>query len=507
MHTEELIHRCKSITLKKEEEDAVMFIGGMKKKGERVAAHCLVGKILLNRDVNKDGLRYVMQQAWKTTKEIKVESLGDNIFVFKFAVKQDKKRVLTKGPWHFEKALIVLVEPCMVKETIGKLEGKIGRVEEVETDEEGECIGPFARVRISVDITKPLRRILMLKQEGEEDIVMFIKYERLPNFCFCYGLIGHQFRECIKYKGQPKEKLIYEVSGEGWELALPTAMKLVSWKVRGLGNPRTRLAIKNILHLHKPQLLFLCETKLLSRQANEECRRLNLDNCFAVSRTMMSVGLVMMWNSEITVNITSYSSHHIDAIIKKYSGKRWRCTGIYGHPEAQQKRHTWTLMRRLAGLSPLPWLCIGDFNEIMHPNEKSGGNDRNVSMISEFREVAYECNLIDVGQFGSHHIEERLDRALCSKDWGNFFQEKAVTNMVIWESDHNLLVMNVQEKKSRVSYDRRTFSRVHYEDLWTPYEGCKNIVKDVWSGFGCRDDLNPMQTFKSLSKAMMAQLQ
>ena len=40
-----------------------------------------------------------------------------------------------------------------------------------------------------------------------------------------------------------------------------------------------------------------------------------------------------------------------------------------------------------------------------------------------------------------------------------------MTNMVMWESDHNLLVMNVQDKRSRVSYDRRTLSRVHYEDL------------------------------------------
>ena len=105
---------------------------------------------------------------------------------------------------------------CIVKETIGKFGETIGRVEEVETDEEGECIGPFTWVRISVDITKPLRRILILKHEGEEDIVMLIKYERLPDFCFCCGLIGHQFRESIKYKGQPKEKLIYG----GWMKAL-----------------------------------------------------------------------------------------------------------------------------------------------------------------------------------------------------------------------------------------------------------------------------------------------
>ncbi|KAH9716467.1 hypothetical protein KPL71_021472 [Citrus sinensis] len=707
MDTKELIRRCKSITLKEEEEDAVLFIGRMKNEGERVAARCLVSKILLNRDVNKDGLRYAMQQAWKTTKEIKVESLGDNIFVFKFATEQDKKRVLTVGPWHFDKALIVLVEPvgmgsikrqtfthtsfwvqihgmpikCMVKETIEKLGEKIGLVEEVETDEEGECIGPFALVKISVDITKTLRRILILKQEGEEDIVMLIKYERLPDFCFCCGLIEHQFRECIKYKGQSKEKLIYN----GWMKA-PTPFELAKLNkgknrkskrddqpdaatgntgvqiqtqpkpkeqpsnpnlskhdgsgVTQMYSPNEEMSVEmtcvaevgeeslmkaaeelrqSYLEYGKPVVAAATigehhrtESKtdgdssgkvkldavrsgernmgLMAQQGKKEnqtqgfskgkeinfgptkpksqpksrkwktqARDSNLttrmtsgptsvkkERLMKVSQyskwriqqrrlgaslanshetrklersgTGMSRGLAMIWNSKINVNITSYSSHHIDAIIQNNNGKRWRCIGIYGHPEAQQKRHTWTLMRRLAGLSPLPWLCIGDFNKIMHPNKKSSGNDRNVSMISEFREVAYECNLINVGykghpftwsnrQFRSHHIEERLDRALYSKDWGNFFQEEAVTNMVMWESDHNLLVMNVQQKRSRVSYDRRTFFRVHYEDLWTPYEGCKNIMKEVWSGFGCRDDINPMQTFKSLSKATMAQLQ
>lgn len=34
-------------------------------------------------------------------------------------------------------------------------------------------------------------------------------YERLPDFCFCCGIIGHHFKECETYKGQPKEKLSY----------------------------------------------------------------------------------------------------------------------------------------------------------------------------------------------------------------------------------------------------------------------------------------------------------
>lgn len=40
--------------------------------------------------------------------------------------------------------------------------GKIGKAEEVETDEIGGCIGSFARIRIRIDITQPLKKRLLL---------------------------------------------------------------------------------------------------------------------------------------------------------------------------------------------------------------------------------------------------------------------------------------------------------------------------------------------------------
>lgn len=233
MDTEELIQKCQAITLEGEEADKFIFEGQMKEKGFRVIAGCLVGKILLARGINREGLKTALSQAWCTVRDFKIESLGSNVFMFKFTSEVDKKRVLNGGPWHFDRALIVLQEPkgigsikkqsfshasfwiqihnvplmCMDTSIIRELGARVRRVEDIGTNAHGECFGEFVRIRVSVDITKPLKKLIVLKQEGEEDIPMPVVYERLPDFCFCCGCIGHQFRECTEYRGQQKEDL------------------------------------------------------------------------------------------------------------------------------------------------------------------------------------------------------------------------------------------------------------------------------------------------------------
>lgn len=104
-----------------------------------------------------------------------------------------------------------------------------------------------------------------------------------------------------------------------------------------------------------------------------------------------------MWRDNIDVQICSYSKHHIDFQVQSTQDKIWRGIGIYGHPEKNRKKHTWTPMKRLTGMSTLTWLCFGDFNEILSLNEKSGGLDRNAGAITEFRAVVRDCKLFYLG--------------------------------------------------------------------------------------------------------------
>ncbi|KAK3204417.1 hypothetical protein Dsin_018463 [Dipteronia sinensis] len=55
----------------------------------------------------------------------------------------------------------------------------------------------FLRVRVVVDVTKPLRRFLQVDIMGDgEEMITVLRYERLPNHCFQCGRLGHLTQEC-----------------------------------------------------------------------------------------------------------------------------------------------------------------------------------------------------------------------------------------------------------------------------------------------------------------------
>lgn len=68
----------------------------------------------------------------------------------------------------------------------------------MDTDEGGHCFGKFAKIRISKKINQPLSKGLWISPEGGgAKICIVLLYERLPNFCFACGRIGHIVPDCI----------------------------------------------------------------------------------------------------------------------------------------------------------------------------------------------------------------------------------------------------------------------------------------------------------------------
>jgi predicted AAA+ superfamily ATPase len=52
----------------------------------------------------------------------------------------------------------------------------------------------------------------------------------------------------------------------------PEAMKLLSWNCRGLGKPSAVRALKKLLQSHKPDIVFLTETKLQTSEIHKSLK-------------------------------------------------------------------------------------------------------------------------------------------------------------------------------------------------------------------------------------------
>ncbi|KAK5802551.1 hypothetical protein PVK06_030153 [Gossypium arboreum] len=55
----------------------------------------------------------------------------------------------------------------------------------------------FMRIKVKINVLKPLGRLVRMMAEGGEEHIGFIKYERLPDFCYGCGVIGHILKTCI----------------------------------------------------------------------------------------------------------------------------------------------------------------------------------------------------------------------------------------------------------------------------------------------------------------------
>ena len=93
---------------------------------------------------------------------------------------------------------------------------------------------------------------------------------------------------------------------------------------------------------------------------------MNHKNELAVSGIGQSGGLALLWKPESKVAIQGFSWWHIDAHITcTRIGIIWRLTGFYGQPDTSKREETWTILESLGQSNQLPYLCIGDYNEII----------------------------------------------------------------------------------------------------------------------------------------------
>ncbi|KAL5784031.1 hypothetical protein ACOSQ2_006423 [Xanthoceras sorbifolium] len=282
-------------------------------------------------------------------------------------------------------------------------------------------------------------------------------------------------------------------------------MSILCWNVRGLGSPRAFLALRKVIRKQSPNLVFLSETRLKGEWAARVKEQLGFSGGLHVDCVGKSGGLMLLWNDVWDVSVLSFSRGHIDVVIKMENNLKWRFTGFYGCPVPNHRTDSWELLRRLKAVNRLPWLCGGDFNELLHIEEKLGGNERIGPGMFNFRSIVELCDFVDLGfsgplftwnnkRGGSRNVQERLDRFFATSQWVNLFSGIKVEHLGFMFSDHRPISAKfVHGGPSGSGGGDRKF---RFEPFWLKDEECYSVICTAWggldretSGRGLRDKL------------------
>lgn len=222
---DDVINSLENMKLTTEEEEVIEIADEGRNDEIESCTQSLIGKFLTCKSFNKRAAISTLKKAWGLEDRVQFVEVGSNLFQFKFKEEFDLERILKSGPWTFDNQALMLIRwkkgltarnvkfdsvslwvqiwgaPFdMTSPKVAMAVGsRMGTVEDVEKKQKHEAQNMFMRVRVSIPISKPIRRGgFITGSDGVRSWVNF-KYERLPLFCHYCGLLGHDTKHCVSY--------------------------------------------------------------------------------------------------------------------------------------------------------------------------------------------------------------------------------------------------------------------------------------------------------------------
>ena len=200
---------------------------------------------------------------------------------------------------------------------------------------------------------------------------------------------------------------------------------------------------------HRPSILVVTETMVGGGRAEKIIEGLSFDGFITMYTIGYAGGLWILWKMEdMEVSPLSTTEQEIHASIKvRSSNLTWLISVIYTSPRLVERRILWDNLKIAAHLHNLPWLMLGDFNEVLCGEEKFGGNQVNLNRALEFKGCLDECNMIVLGFAGPKYtwtnrrpisslVFERIDKCFANSMWRLLYPETVVTHLPRTFLDH-----------------------------------------------------------------------
>jgi 14-3-3 protein epsilon len=188
----------------------------------QILEHCLIGRILTDKQIRFAYLKERLSHFWKPGKKVSILQSEGGRYLFQFNHRLDAAKVLDEGPWLFDSYNIIVerIAPGVVPASVelnhldiwlqvyrlpfGFIQQKVGQAighylgELKEYDYRNTVHSTYMRLKVRIDVTKPLQQGWKVRANEGNYVQIIFKYEKLGTFCYLCGLLGHTDKNCPK---------------------------------------------------------------------------------------------------------------------------------------------------------------------------------------------------------------------------------------------------------------------------------------------------------------------
>ena len=266
-------------------------------------------------------------------------------------------------------------------------------------------------------------------------------------------------------------------------------MKVISWNIRGCGNPRKWKALDRKIKQENPDILFLQETKCSSESMDKISNKIwKRSRVMALDAAGQSGGIAILCNPQI-IDLSNWRANKFSLSTDfqhLITGATGTLVNTYGPSNFAEKQAfldflEWTNSQGGGG----HWIIGGDFNLISNLGEKKGGRRALDKFQEAFGAFQAGSSFVDMetstGWFtwnnkrgGAHLVASRLDRFLVSESLLRDTGEILAEVLPAAGSDHWPICLRWDWTSSALGKPFR------FEQFWMEHKDFKNLAQQWW---------------------------
>ncbi|XP_074290608.1 uncharacterized protein LOC141617322 [Silene latifolia] len=267
-------------------------------------------------------------------------------------------------------------------------------------------------------------------------------------------------------------------------------MNIAFWNVRGTKRKNFAEELNFFSSSNGIKILAICDTKSTSKPEPFTTASFGFNNCDFVPSIGLSGGIWLFWKESISMTfslkVLFRSIRFIACEICDLQNNLVFCLiFVYAPAQPSEKADFWSELENFVLNLELPFLLLGDLNEIKSPSEKEGGAKVTNARCVRLNKFLNNTNCVDLpfsGNFftwrkkktSSDNVFEILDKAVASPNWINSYPNLQFMHHAFTSSDHCPISVKFHEQAHKKAPPFR------FELMWTLRNDFTKMVKSSW---------------------------